>query len=99
MYAGLENNILNCYANPLLQMLYFTTSVRNLALRHTAGPCRDPDCMTCELGYVFDMLQKSEGRACQGTNLLRTLSGLNTGKAVLATLIGVAVLSPSQLMA
>ena len=61
-FAGLENNILNCYANPLLQLLFFTACVRNLALRHAAGPCRDPACLPCELGYVFDMLQKSEGQ-------------------------------------
>ncbi|KAJ3497164.1 hypothetical protein NLG97_g2114 [Lecanicillium saksenae] len=73
-YSGLEIHISNSYANSLLQMMHFIPIIRNLALRHAATSCLSEICMLCELGYLFDMLQKAEGSICQATNLLKTLS-------------------------
>jgi len=73
-YSGLETHIANSYANPLLQLLRFTPLVRNLALSHTASACISESCMLCELGYLFDMLEKSKGSVCQATNMLRAIS-------------------------
>ncbi|OAR02912.1 hypothetical protein LLEC1_04548, partial [Akanthomyces lecanii] len=74
MYSGLETHISNSYANSLLQMMHFIPIIRNLALRHAATSCLSEICILCELGYLFDMLQKAEGSICQATNLLKTLS-------------------------
>ncbi|WZH49224.1 ubiquitin carboxyl-terminal hydrolase-domain-containing protein [Fusarium acuminatum] len=73
-YSGLENHISNSYANSLLQIMHFTPVIRNLALQHAATACVGDICLLCELGYLFDMLQKAEGSICQATNLLKTLS-------------------------
>ncbi|KAM3532507.1 hypothetical protein MY4038_003985 [Beauveria bassiana] len=73
-YSGLEIHISNSYANSLLQMMHFIPVIRNLALRHAATSCLSEICILCELGYLFDMLQKAEGSICQATNLLKTLS-------------------------
>ncbi|KAK0641099.1 ubiquitin carboxyl-terminal hydrolase-domain-containing protein [Cercophora newfieldiana] len=73
-YAGLENHITNCYANSLLQLMSYTPLLRNMALQHTATSCLSDPCMLCELGFVFDMLQKAEGTTCHATNLLKALS-------------------------
>jgi PAB-dependent poly(A)-specific ribonuclease subunit 2 len=73
-YSGLETHISNSYANPLLQVLHFIPSIRNLALQHTATPCINPLCLLCEMGFLFDMLEKAEGSTCQATNMLKTLS-------------------------
>ncbi|KAH7375292.1 PAB-dependent poly(A)-specific ribonuclease subunit PAN2 [Plectosphaerella cucumerina] len=73
-YSGLEIHISNSYANSLLQVLHFTPIIRNLALQHTATACVDEGCLLCELGFLFDMLQKAEGSICQATNLLKALS-------------------------
>ncbi|KJZ76270.1 PAB-dependent poly(A)-specific ribonuclease subunit PAN2 [Hirsutella minnesotensis 3608] len=73
-YSGLEIHISNSYANSLLQIMNFTPLVRNLALQHAATACVSELCLLCELGFLFDMLQKAEGSICQATNLLRTLS-------------------------
>ncbi|OAA70544.1 Exonuclease, RNase T/DNA polymerase III [Cordyceps fumosorosea ARSEF 2679] len=73
-YSGLEIHISNSYANSLLQIMHFIPAIRNLALRHAATSCLSETCMLCELGYLFDMLQKAEGSICQATNLLKTLS-------------------------
>ena len=73
-YSGLEIHISNSYANPLLQILHFTPLIRNLALQHAATACVSEICLLCELGFLFDMLQKADGSICQATNLLKTLS-------------------------
>ncbi|KAK2599384.1 hypothetical protein N8I77_011142 [Diaporthe amygdali] len=73
-YAGLENHIANSYANSLLQVLHFTPLVRNLALQHAATDCLSEMCLLCELGYLSDMLQKTEGSSCHASNLLKCLS-------------------------
>ena len=79
VYSGLEINISNSYANSLLQLLYFTPVVRNAALNHTATRCIAEMCMLCEMGFLFDMLQKAEGLICQATNLLRTMGHIPQG--------------------
>ncbi|KAF6826197.1 pab-dependent poly -specific ribonuclease subunit [Colletotrichum musicola] len=73
-YSGLEIHIANSYANSLLQLMHFTPLIRNIALQHTATACVAETCLLCELGFLFDMLQKAEGSICQATNMLKTLS-------------------------
>lgn len=62
--------------NPLLQLLRFTPLVRNLALHHTATNCLSDTCLLCEMGFLFDTLEKAEGQNCQATNLLKTFSSI-----------------------
>ncbi|RDW85660.1 PAB-dependent poly(A)-specific ribonuclease subunit PAN2 [Coleophoma crateriformis] len=73
-YSGLEIHISNSYANPLLQLMHFTPIIRNMALQHTATSCSNELCLLCEMGFLFDMLEKAEGSICQATNMLKTLS-------------------------
>ncbi|KAI0009250.1 PAB-dependent poly(A)-specific ribonuclease subunit PAN2 [Xylariaceae sp. FL0662B] len=73
-YSGLQNHIVNAYTNPLLQVMHYTPLIRNIALQHAATACVDELCLLCELGFLFDMLHKAEGEACQASNLTRTLS-------------------------
>ncbi|KAK4983206.1 poly(A)-specific ribonuclease [Elasticomyces elasticus] len=76
-YSGLETHIANSYMNSLLQVLRFTPIIRNLALRHTASSCLYETCLLCEMGFLFDMLEKAEGQNCQATNFLKTFSSLS----------------------
>ncbi|ORY62658.1 exonuclease [Pseudomassariella vexata] len=73
-YAGLQNHIVNCYANALLQVMHFTPLIRNIALQHAATDCSDELCLLCELGFLFDMLHKAEGAPCHASNLLKIVS-------------------------
>lgn len=73
-YSGLEIHISNSYANPLLQVMHFTPLLRNLALQHASSSCTSDMCLLCEMGFLFDMLEKAEGSICQATNLLKTFS-------------------------
>jgi PAB-dependent poly(A)-specific ribonuclease subunit 2 len=80
-FSGLETHIANSYTNPLLQLLKFTPLVRNLALHHTATTCRYDMCLLCEMGFLFDTLEKAEGQNCQATNLLKTFSSIPEGNS------------------
>lgn len=71
-YSGLEIHIANSYANSLLQIMKFTPLIRNMALQHAATACVNDLCLLCEMGFLFDMLEKAEGSICQATNLLKT---------------------------
>ncbi|KAL8812238.1 MAG: hypothetical protein Q9200_001179 [Gallowayella weberi] len=75
-YSGLETHITNSYLNPLLQLLKYTPLFRNIALHHTASSCIAESCLLCELGYLFDMLEKAEGQKCHATNFLKAFSSL-----------------------
>lgn len=73
-FSGLETHIANSFANALLQLFKFIPLVRNIALHHAASSCIFEGCLLCELGYLFDMLEKANGQNCQATNLLKTFS-------------------------
>ncbi|KAH8205355.1 hypothetical protein TruAng_000434 [Truncatella angustata] len=73
-YAGLQNHVVHCYANALLQVMFFTPALRNLALQHTASQCYDEHCLLCELGFLFDMLSKAGSAPCHASNLLKIVS-------------------------
>ena len=78
-YSGLETHITNSYLNPLLQLFKFTPLVRNLALYHAASSCIADGCLLCEMGFLFDMLEKADGLSCQATNFLRAFSSIPEG--------------------
>ncbi|KAJ5661938.1 uncharacterized protein N7477_009554 [Penicillium maclennaniae] len=73
-FSGLETHIANSFTNSLLQLFKFIPLFRNMALTHAAGSCIFEHCLLCELGYLFDMLEKANGQNCQATNLLKTFS-------------------------
>lgn len=60
--------------NPLLQLYKYTPRLRNVALFHTATSCTIEECLLCQMGFLFDMLEKASGQNCQATNLLKTLA-------------------------
>jgi PAB-dependent poly(A)-specific ribonuclease subunit 2 len=63
--------------------MHFTPLIRNLALQHTATACINDMCLLCEMGFLFDMLEKAEGSICQATNLLKTFSNNPQGRFLL----------------
>ncbi|RAL62585.1 hypothetical protein DID88_004433 [Monilinia fructigena] len=71
-YSGLETHISNSYANALLQFDEIYNPYQKFALQHTATSCVNDVCLLCEMGFLFDMLEKAAGTVCQATNLLKT---------------------------
>jgi PAB-dependent poly(A)-specific ribonuclease subunit 2 len=89
-YPGLENHILHCYTNPLVQVLHYCEPVRNVAKGHVAASgvgangsgsteCVREHCLLCEMGFVVRMLEDAtEGRTpnCHATNFCKTVGVL-----------------------
>ncbi|EGG21641.1 WD40-like domain-containing protein [Cavenderia fasciculata] len=70
-FSGLENCLLNTYSNCCIQTLYFIPHIRNSLLNHL---CQKNYCLSCELGFVFHMMDQSSGKAVVETsNFLRVL--------------------------
>lgn len=79
-FSGLETHIKNSYLNSLLQLYKFIPLVRNVAIQHAATACVKPNCMLCEFGFLFDMLEKAGGQNCQATNLLHAFGSLGEAR-------------------
>ncbi|KAJ1960957.1 poly(A)-specific ribonuclease [Dipsacomyces acuminosporus] len=73
-WSGLESNISNSYANALLQVMFFNEELRAIAFSHCSSDCRETYCLTCQLGFLFRMLETSNGQSCHATHLLQVLT-------------------------
>lgn len=91
IYGGLESHISNSYLNPLLQMLYFIWPLRELSKTHIRHPCVKEPCLSCELGFLFRMLECCEGVNCQASNFLRAFGLIPQARA-----LGLLVVEPEQ---
>ncbi|WFC99358.1 poly(A)-specific ribonuclease [Malassezia yamatoensis] len=78
-FAGLEAPTLGSgasYVNAYLQALQYTHPVRAFAIRHILMPCPNDQCLLCEAGFLFRMLEDANGCHCQSTTFARVFSNL-----------------------
>ncbi|XP_014242212.1 PAN2-PAN3 deadenylation complex catalytic subunit PAN2 isoform X2 [Cimex lectularius] len=75
--SGLEATLPNSYCNSMIQLLYFTESLRSVMLCHQ---CCSEFCVCCELGFLFHML--GSGAPCHSGNLLRALRSAKEASAL-----------------
>lgn len=86
-YSGLENHLDNSYINSLLQLYKYSPIFQNFILKHLLKEWLPNDLATIvekgnslgssilnELGYIFDMMNKSQGKNCKISNFSRVLS-------------------------
>ncbi|KAJ9474966.1 PAN2-PAN3 deadenylation complex catalytic subunit PAN2 [Pseudozyma hubeiensis] len=79
-YSGLETHIQNSYANSYLQSLHYLTPFRETAKAHILQDCPRENCLLCEAGFLFRMLEDAKGANCQASNFLRAFG--NSHKAI-----------------
>ncbi|KAI9336523.1 ubiquitin carboxyl-terminal hydrolase-domain-containing protein [Obelidium mucronatum] len=80
--SGLETHIRNSYCNAMLQLLFFTNPLREICKAHICKTCPKPNCLICELGFLFRMLEDAKGANCQATNFLYVFGKLQQAGAL-----------------
>ena len=81
-FGGLETHILNSYCNPMLQVLFFNSAIKNITVKHMLTACPQRTCISCELGFLFRMLDNSQGANCQASNFLSAFAAVPQGNLV-----------------
>lgn len=93
LFCGLENALSNVYVNAAVQSLYFSPPLRHFMLKHA---CDLEGCITCELGFVFHMIDLGgPGMACEAGNFTKAFMKMANADA-LGLLDGKTSLPPSQ---
>jgi len=81
-YSGLETDIINSYTNALLQALHYTEPIRAVAKAHICIDCQKENCLLCEAGFLFRMLEDAKGTNCQASNFSRAFSATPQASAL-----------------
>jgi len=77
--SGLLNLLPNSYIVEFIQVLYHLEPLRKHILNHI---CMRELCITCELGFLFHMMNQSRGATAEPRNLLRTLRQVKEASAL-----------------
>ena len=79
-YSGLEINSGNSFLNPILQLYRFIAPIFNHALLSLSEDVTMEPNLLVELGYLYDMMNKSNGKHCAASNFQIIFSQLEKAK-------------------
>ncbi|KAJ3209636.1 poly(A)-specific ribonuclease, partial [Clydaea vesicula] len=81
-FGGLETHIRNSYCNSMLQVMFFMKPLVEIVKNHIQISCPKEFCLSCELGFLFKMLENANGGNCQATNFLRAFGNVPQAAAL-----------------
>jgi PAB-dependent poly(A)-specific ribonuclease subunit 2 len=81
-YSGLEINSGNSFLNPIIQLYRHVAPIFNYSLKSLAEDVTLKPSVLMELGYLYDMMWKSEGRHCAPSNFQILLSQIQEIQAL-----------------
>ncbi|ODV88230.1 hypothetical protein CANARDRAFT_26383 [[Candida] arabinofermentans NRRL YB-2248] len=79
-YAGLETHVDNSYCNAIFQLYRFVPSIFNFVVKTLAEDVKYDDSVLAELGYLYDMLVKANGKHCAASNFQRLFATIPKAK-------------------
>eukprot|EP01132_Coremiostelium_polycephalum_P009743 gene9743-11964_t len=79
IFSGIENQLSNSYSNSCIQTLYFIPYIKSTLLNHL---CTKNYCLSCELGFLFNMMDKSKGKNVDTSNFVRVLKQIPQATAL-----------------
>jgi PAB-dependent poly(A)-specific ribonuclease subunit 2 len=63
--------------------MFFNTPLKEIIKSHVMGGfgvfCEKEMCLTCELGFLFKMLEDAQGMNCHASNFLRVFKTIPQG--------------------
>ncbi|GAV55512.1 hypothetical protein ZYGR_0AV01440 [Zygosaccharomyces rouxii] len=76
-YSTLDNDVDNVYTNSILQLYRFVPELFNFVV----GSLKDENfglhSLLTELGYLYDMMDRSKGKVCRSANFQSTLNSID----------------------
>ncbi|ODV97320.1 hypothetical protein PACTADRAFT_66279 [Pachysolen tannophilus NRRL Y-2460] len=75
-YSGLETHVSNSYSNSLLQLYRFASDIFNFVIGNLTEEHLEEDSLLTELGYLFDMLVKANGKHFRPSNFQHVLNSI-----------------------
>lgn len=82
-YSGLETQLANSYTNALIQLYRFCPTFYNYALKYVSQyNAVDEPSLLNEIGLLFDMLYKANGKHCRASNFLKVLASIPQASAL-----------------
>lgn len=78
----------------MVQVMHYVSPIRELAKAHILIDCPREHCLSCELGFVFRMLEDARGTNCQASNFCKTVGVLAQGYSGRRTILLLSNSSP-----
>lgn len=76
-YSTLDNDVDNIYTNSVLQLYRFVPELFNFVVGTLKDENFDPYSLLTELGYLYDMMDRSKGKVCRSANFQSTLNSID----------------------
>ncbi|CDO94917.1 unnamed protein product [Kluyveromyces dobzhanskii CBS 2104] len=77
-YSGLETDIDCVYVNEIIHLYRFAPEVYNFLVTCLEGECIQEKSLLTELGFLFDMLTRANGKICRASNFVDVLESISS---------------------